>query len=91
MLVALWSAEVLHTLRLRTETLRSLCPDPADAFTAWWSGHPPIQGATASIIVFDPTAAGRQRTFCDLNDALRAKPRYRGYADAAEHLSVVGR
>jgi transcriptional regulator with XRE-family HTH domain len=28
-IVALWSAEVLHVLRLRTESFRAACPDPA--------------------------------------------------------------
>ncbi|CAN5709677.1 hypothetical protein BH23CHL8_BH23CHL8_14600 [soil metagenome] len=31
-MACLWSAEVLHTLRIRAATFRSLCPDPADAF-----------------------------------------------------------
>jgi dienelactone hydrolase/transcriptional regulator with XRE-family HTH domain len=37
-IVALWSAEVLHVVRLRSETFRALCPDDLDAFTAWWLG-----------------------------------------------------
>lgn len=36
--VALWSSEVLHTLRLRTETFRAACPDDAEAFGGWWAG-----------------------------------------------------
>jgi transcriptional regulator with XRE-family HTH domain len=43
-MVVLWSAEVLHAMRLHEASFRSLCPDPPDAFAAWWdpttSGQP---------------------------------------------------
>lgn len=85
-MVGLWSAEVLHTLRLRTATFRALCPEPADAFAGWWSGHVPAAGKTATLVMLDPCAGGRQRIFVGLDDALNVKPRHRGYADAAERL-----
>jgi transcriptional regulator with XRE-family HTH domain len=88
-MVALWSAEVLHTLRLRTGTFAALCPDPPADFVAWWSGGPPATADTATFVVIDPTASGRQRLFCGLDDALHAKPRHRGYADAADRLRAT--
>ncbi len=88
-MVALWSAEVLHSIRLRTETFRSLCPDPPEAFTAWWRGTPPSRGLTSALILLDPSASGRQRPFIDLDAALSAKPRLTGYRDAAERVGRV--
>ncbi len=35
-IVGLWSAEVLHALRLRHASFRALCPDDAAGFAAWW-------------------------------------------------------
>jgi transcriptional regulator with XRE-family HTH domain len=86
-MVCLWSAEVLHTLRVRAETFRSTCPDSADRFESWWGGTPPPRGNTASLIVLDPLAEGRQRLWIDLATALDgARPRVLGYADAARRL-----
>lgn len=85
-MVALWSAEVLHSLRLRQESFRSICPDPANAFAAWWNGSPPDAGVTSSLIVLDPVAAGRQRRFIGFDEAISARPRHRGYAEAAARL-----
>jgi transcriptional regulator with XRE-family HTH domain len=87
--VALWSAEVLHTLRLRTASFEAVCPDPPDAFEDWWSGEPPTRGSSSSLVVFDPDPgppASRRRRFTGLQDAIRADPRYRDYADAAQAL-----
>jgi hypothetical protein len=77
---------VLHALRLRPESFRSLCPDAHDAFTAWWGGNPPTTGATSALIVLDPLANGRQRLFIGLDEAMSARPRHRGYAEAAASL-----
>ena len=87
-IAALWSAEVLHAIRLRTESFRTLCPDPPDAFATWWSGEPPGIAATSALIVLDPLASGRQRPFIGLEAALTARARYRGYAEAATRLAV---
>lgn len=89
--VALWSAEMLHSIRLRTESFRSICPDPAGAFAAWWRGDPPASGKTSTLIVLDPAATGRQRAFIDLDGALNARPRYSGYAEAAARLAGADR
>lgn len=91
-MVGLWSAEVLHTLRIRTASFQSVCPDPPEAFAAWWAGQPPEHGRASTLVILDPDprvqAAGRsrRRRFVGLADALRVDPRYRGYADAANAL-----
>ena len=86
-MACLWSAEVLHDLRLRPATFRALAPHPADAFRGWWDGAPPNRGRTSQLVVLDPLAAGRQRPFIDLDTALTgARPRVRGYAEAADRL-----
>lgn len=86
-IAALWSAEVLHSLRMRPESFRTLCPDPPDDFTSWWMGRPPAHGRTSILIVLDPLATLRQRRWISLDDALRgARPRHRGYADVVARL-----
>lgn len=86
--VALWSAEVLHTLRLREATFRAICPDPPDRFAAWWSGDPPTAGHSSSLVVLDPVPGQRssRRTWVALDLARRVEPRHRGYADALVRL-----
>jgi hypothetical protein len=83
---ALWSSEVLHTLRLRTATFRALCPDAPDAFASWWRGVPPAEESSTSFVLFDPMPEGRSRQWVDLDAALRVDPRYRSYADAAARM-----
>jgi len=85
-IVALWSAEILHALRSRSETFRALCPDEPAAFAGWWGGHAPARGTRRELVVLDPLAKGRQRSWISLADALTARPRYHGYADVARLL-----
>jgi hypothetical protein len=85
-IAALWSSEVLHAIRLRPESFRALCPDGSAAFAAWWSGQPLPRGMTSTLVVLDPLASGRQRTFVGLDEAPTVRPRHRGYADALSKL-----
>jgi hypothetical protein len=87
----LWSAEVLHTLRIHPASFKAVCPDDTKAFEAWWSGAPPTHGgSTSAFVVFDPIHAptSGQRMFVGLAPSLQPsmRPRYRGYAEAAEAL-----
>lgn len=86
-MAGLWSAEVLHAMRLRLDTFRSLCPDDATAWHGWWGGNPPTEGRASTLIVVDPLAAGRQRQFIGLDDVPTVRPRYRGYAEVARRLA----
>jgi hypothetical protein len=89
-MAALWSAEALHAIRLRTETFRARCPDPAHAFVAWWDSSRPAAGVTSTLIVFDPAPdVGRRRRFEALEAIRRVDPRYRDDADAARHLGAL--
>jgi len=87
-MVALWSAEAMHQIRLRAETFRSACPDPPTDFFSWWAGSPPVMdGFSSAFVLIDPAAdVADRRRFGGLDDALRARPRYRDYADAAAQL-----
>ena len=86
-MAGLWSAEVLHSVRMRPATFRALRPDTQDAFMAWWSGDAPKTGIRTLFVALDPLASSRQRPFVGLDEALvRARPRHRGYADAALRL-----
>jgi hypothetical protein len=86
-IAALWSSEVLHAIRLRPESFRALCPDPAAGFRAWWTGEPPPAGASSALVILDPLATGRQRRFIDMDEAMTARPRHRGWAAMAAALS----
>jgi hypothetical protein len=86
-LAALWSSEVLHAIRLRRDSFRAIAPDAEEAFLGWWNGRPPTSGKTSAMIVIDPSPHGRQRAFIALDEAMTARPRYRGYADAIRQLS----
>jgi transcriptional regulator with XRE-family HTH domain len=95
-MAGVWSAEVLHAIRIRPATFRAMCPDPPDDFERWWAGSlPPPGPATSTFVLFDPLAddAPRRRQFVDLESvgSARIRPRYRGYADAARALTRSGR
>lgn len=86
-MLALWSLEVLDTLRAFPGTFGAVCPDPPDVFLAWLAGRLPTTGVTSSLVLFDPFAMGSQVRFASLREALAdAKPRVAGYAAAAELL-----
>lgn len=85
-LVLLWSEEVLAVARSLGRTLRSLGPHGTDPFAAWWDGTP-LAGMHRGLVVFDPIDRGTsQRQWVGLDEALEARPRYRGYADAFHEL-----
>lgn len=86
-IVALWSMEVLETLRAYPGTFRAACPNPPDAFLAWLAGKPPTTGVASTLVLFDPFATGSQPRFASLREALDGvKPRIEGYAAAATLL-----
>lgn len=87
-LVTLWSAEAMHHIRLRAESFRAACPDEPADFADWWAGRPPTTNAVSSaFVLLDPAiVAPDKRRFGSLDDAMRVRPRYRNYAEAAERL-----
>jgi transcriptional regulator with XRE-family HTH domain len=87
-MACLWSAEVIHTLRLRQATFGALCPDPPDAFAAWLGHRAPPPGTTSTLVLLDPLVpfGSRRRTIGPLADIGHLDPRYRGYAAAADAL-----
>lgn len=92
--VALWSSEVRHDLRLHRTSFRAVCPDPHDAFATWWAGGLPESGApTSSLVLIDPIVRGRSDRRCciGLDQAFAARGRYRGYADALEAIRAFRR
>ncbi|HEY7132653.1 MAG TPA: hypothetical protein VH440_10400 [Candidatus Limnocylindrales bacterium] len=91
-LAGLWSAELLHSVRLRSASFRATCPDAPSGFEGWLRGVPPPSGATSEFVLLDPSATGRQRKFVGLEEALQhsLRPRHRGYAEAAAALRKAG-
>ncbi|HET7027293.1 MAG TPA: helix-turn-helix transcriptional regulator [Candidatus Limnocylindrales bacterium] len=88
--VGVWSAEMLHAVRMRRSSLAAICPDPLAPLERWLAGEPPEDSVTSSFALLDPIARGRsdRRTMIDLETALRpsTRPRYRGYAHVVEEL-----
>ncbi len=89
-LAALWSAEMLHVLRLRHATFDSVCPDRPDAFAAWLDGHPPAAGRNSILVVLDPAATGRQRGWVGDDEVSSVRPRHRDYVAALAALRAAG-
>jgi transcriptional regulator with XRE-family HTH domain len=90
--VALWSSEVLHDLRLHPASFQAVCPDPLEAFAAWWSGDlSQAASVTSSLVLFDPVGGGRsdRRQFVGLDQSRIVRGRYRGYADALEAIRAA--
>lgn len=89
-MVGLWSSEVLHAVRIRSETFRATCPDDDADLRRWLAGEQiATTGSTSAFVVFDPIAASsRRRDIVGLAQALAAstRPRYAGYAGATEAL-----
>jgi hypothetical protein len=84
-MTCLWSAEVLHAIRLRQSTFRALCPDPDSRVHAWFAGDPPLAGRSSSLMLLDPFAEGREARTTGLERALGGvRPRIRDYREAAE-------
>ncbi|MEP7378691.1 MAG: helix-turn-helix transcriptional regulator [Chloroflexota bacterium] len=86
-IAALWSAEVLHSLRLRSESFRALCPEEPLGLESWWNGQPVVAGKRSELVVIDPLATARHRPWIGLEESLTARPRHRGYADVARLLA----
>jgi hypothetical protein len=90
-MAVLWSSEAIHALRLHPATFAAVCPDPPDAFEAWWRGDAaaPWSAVSSTLVLLDPDrVTNRHRPWTALTDATR--PRYRGYADAAATLIRAG-
>jgi transcriptional regulator with XRE-family HTH domain len=88
-MVGLWSGEVMRAVRTKPATFAALCPDGTEAWESWLRGAPHEGTSTSAFILLDPFARGRQRGWLGLEAVMRgARPRMRGYADAARR--VVG-
>jgi hypothetical protein len=91
-IVALWSAEVLHAIRIHKVSFASVCPDPRDAFDAWWREGSPAADTHRILVVFDPVQGLRRdrRRWLSSRELEGARPRYRDYADAVDRLGLRG-
>jgi transcriptional regulator with XRE-family HTH domain len=87
-MACLWSSEMLHSLRLRTESFRAIAGGGDRNFAGWWAGNSVPEGSFAELVVIDPLATGRQRRFISLEEALTARPRWAGYREIAEVLAA---
>ena len=86
-MAGLWSAEVIHSVRLRHATFRALCPDPPDRLEAWLRGEPPHLGRSSTFVLLDPVARGRTARTTGLDRVLSGvRPRVRDYREAASRL-----
>jgi transcriptional regulator with XRE-family HTH domain len=92
-LCGLWSAELIHPLRLRWSSFAVTCPDDEEPFEAWLRGDLPEAGATtSSLVLVDPALEVRpiRRWYVGRDRLLVVRPRYHGYADAVDTLRLRG-
>jgi hypothetical protein len=91
-MVALWSAETLHQLRLHRSSFESVCPDPPDVFDYWWRGDPPAAGRRSTLVLFDPIVGRRldRLRWASLPQLDAVRPRYRDYPEALAALRQDG-
>jgi transcriptional regulator with XRE-family HTH domain len=87
-MAALWSTEVMRTIRSHQASFGSVCPDPPADFEAWWRGDAPLVGRRRTLILFDPIEGVRsdRRRWAGLADLPGLRPRYRDYEDDATEL-----
>jgi len=71
-IVALWSSEVLHVLRLGSASFEAVCPDCPDALTCWFAGDPPASGVTSALLVLDPIGRSRRRRWIGMDECRSA-------------------
>jgi transcriptional regulator with XRE-family HTH domain len=91
-LTVAWTAECLRVLRLREASIRSLGPDDAAAFSAWWQGDVPVAPrATATVVFLDPIERPRAAAWVGLDALGDARPRHDGYAALLGALRAAGR
>jgi len=91
-MVGLWSSEVVHSIRSRPATFRALCPDDDERYAAWMDGAPPATGTSSSLVLLDLFAGRRSSQTIDLERVIGgARPRIRGYREAALRLRQEGR
>lgn len=91
-LAGLWSAEVIHAVRLRRASFLALCPDSDERLRWWLRGEPPVPGNSSTFVLLDPLAQGRQARTVGMDRVLSGvRPRVRGYAEAAQELQRARR
>ena len=86
-MAGLWSAEVIHAVRLRRATFGTLWQDTEDRLPGWLAGNPPVGGVSSSLVLIDLFAKRRSGSIAGLQRVLAgARPRVRGYREAAGRL-----
>ncbi len=91
-MAGLWSAEVIHAVRLRRASFLALCPDSDERLRSWLRGQPPVRGSSSTFVLLDPLAQGRQARTIGMDRVLSGvRPRVRGYAEAAQGLQRARR
>jgi transcriptional regulator with XRE-family HTH domain len=92
-IAALWSTEVMRTIRSHQASFGSVCPDPPADFEAWWRGGAPSAGRHRTLIFFDPIEVVRsdRRRWAGLAALPGLRPRYRDYEDAVAELQKTSR
>ncbi|HJP88772.1 MAG TPA: helix-turn-helix transcriptional regulator [Candidatus Limnocylindrales bacterium] len=85
-IAALWSSEVLHVVRKHEATFAAACAEGIEPMRAWWEGRiPAAAGVTSSLVLLDP-APGVRAPYRLGAITPATRPRYPGYAAAADAL-----
>jgi transcriptional regulator with XRE-family HTH domain len=87
-MAAIWSADVIHTIRQHRATFGSLGPGGPSILETWCLGEAPPDGRKTGFVLFDPVDNRRSdaRRWVGVSDLAKVRPRYRGYADVLAAL-----
>jgi transcriptional regulator with XRE-family HTH domain len=90
-MAAIWSADVIHTVRRHRASFDSLGPEGPAIFDNWWNGQPSA-GKSTGFVLFDPVEGGRcdARRWAGITDLAVIRARHRSYRDALHALSAAG-
>ncbi len=87
MMAALWSTELISTIRRHRSSFATIETGSAGAFDEWWSGRLPPPGHHAGVILLDPVPRRpATRAWATLDDGVGVRARHSGYAAAARAI-----
>ena len=88
-MAALWSTEIISTIRRHRATFGTIATGSPGSFEDWWSGRLPEPGHHAAVILLDPVPRrSAARAWTTLGEGFEGRARHAGYAAAA--MSIEG-
>ncbi len=91
LMAALWSTEMVSTIRRHRSSFGTIATGSPGAFEDWWSGRLAGPGSHAAVILLDPVSRrSTARAWITLEDSVGVRARHTGYAEAARAIERAG-